>query len=191
MYYALPDQGNLDANLGISRDGKQFTRVEPREPFIPEGPVGSWDRYNISNGCLPPVAVGDELWFYYSGFTSRHPPYQGEDNGPDVGRIGLARIKSGRFLALEASFQGGFVLTKPLVIDGAACYLNANTRYGSIDVALLGPKGDELSKSVVQGKDDIRIKADFDEQTLNDIKGKPIQIRFTVRNAQLYGFRFK
>jgi hypothetical protein len=191
MFYGLADQGNLDLQLGLSRDGRQFARVEPRTPFIPEGPVGSWDRFNISIGSLPPVSVGDELWFYYGGRTYRHSPYQGNDKGPPAGRIGLARIKRGRFLALEASFAGGTVLTRPLVLAGTALRLNANARYGAIDVALLGAQGNELATCVVQGEDGTAVKAGLDGQTLSGAKGSPVQLRLTLRNAQLYGFRFE
>lgn len=191
MFYGLPDQLNLNQQLGIARDGKHVIRVEPRDPFIAEGPVGSWDRYNISVGCLPPVAVRDELWFYYSGRTCRHSPYKGPDNGPKIGRIGLATIKRGRFLSLEASFESGTILTKPFIVQGDVLYLNANTAYGSIDVSLQDVTGKEISKRTTRGKDDIAIHANFRTRTLDALKGEPVRLHITLRNAQLYGFRVK
>jgi len=191
MFYGLPDQLNLDLQLGIARDGKRLARVEPRDPFIAEGPVGSWDRYNISAGCVPPVPVGDELWFYYSGRTCRHSPYKGPDNGPKIGRIGLAKIKRGRFLSLEASFESGTILTKPLVVEGNVLYLNANTAYGTIDVSLQDVTGKEISKRTTRGKDGIAIHANFRARALEALKGKSVRLHITIRNAQLYGFRIK
>ena len=191
MFYALPDELNLDVQLGISRDGRHFQRVSPRTPFIAEGPVGAWDRYNISVGCLPPVAVGDELWFYYSGRTCRHSPYAGPDNGPKIGQIGLAKITRGRFVSLEASFDGGTLLTKSFIVDGDVLYLNVDAQYGQILVSLQSPDGSEIATRTLSGKDGVNIHANFRERTLSELRGKPAQLLFTLRNAQLYGFCLK
>ena len=42
MFYGLKSQGTLDIQLACSHDGKNFTRISPRDPFIPEGNVGEW-----------------------------------------------------------------------------------------------------------------------------------------------------
>ena len=79
----------LDVQLAVSRDGVRFTRdrgtiaarqgARPtRTAFLPNGPVGSWDRFNQSLANNPPIAVGDELRFYYGGRTYRHAPYKGK-----------------------------------------------------------------------------------------------------------------
>jgi len=192
MFYALPDQLNLEMHLASSRDGKRFTRVEPRHAFLPESGIGEWDRWNISVGMLP-LVVGDELWFYYSGRTRRHSPYKGRDTGPKVGCIGLAKIRRGRFLSLEASFDGGTILTKPLLFDAGEMFLNANAAYGSIQVELLDVEGKAIpdSKRLVRGENGIALHVPFRPNHLQKVKGKPVRIRFTLKNAQLYGFRVK
>lgn len=191
VFHAPPGDFGLDIQLGISRDGKHFTRATPREPFITEGQVGSWDRFNISVGNLPPVTVGDEMWFYYSGRTRRHSPYADADNGPKTGRIGLARIKRGRFVALEASFAAGTVLTHPLVFAGNALSVNANARFGSIDISLLDADGTELSTGTIKGADGIRLMAPPKGKTMAELAGQPVSLRFALRNAQLFGFRIE
>ena len=191
MFHGLPTQGNLDIQLAVSRDRKHFTRVEPRLPFIPVGPVGSWDRFNISIGCLPPVTVGDDFWFYYSGRTYRHSPYKGDDSGPTKGRIGLAVIKRGRFLALEADFSGGTVQTKPFVVEGETLLLNANAGYGTIEVELQDAAGNAVAEATVSGRDAVDISVSLPPAVLAERRGEAVRLLFTPRNAQLYGFRVK
>ena len=67
--------------LAVSRDSIHFMRVGDRSPFIPVGPVGSWDRFNNSIANNPPIIIGDELRFYYGGRMYRHSPYRGADRG--------------------------------------------------------------------------------------------------------------
>ncbi len=194
VFYGLPDQGNLEIQIASSRNGTNFSRLEPYDPFIPEGAVGDWDRFNISIGNMPPVTVGDELWFYYSGRNYRHGPYNGKDSGqPRACRIGLARIKRGRFVLLEASFDGGYVLTRALIFQGSQLYINANAAFGSIHVTLLNEQGKVITgwESTVSGKDDIAIPVHFEKGTLGKFSDKPVRIKFTLSNSQLYGFSVK
>ncbi len=192
MYYDLPDQGNLDFQLAVSRDGKVFNRVAPRKPFIPEGEIGDWDRFNISLGDLPPVSVGDEWWFYYSGRTYRHGPYTGKDTGPSYGAVGLAKIKRGRLISLEASFDGGSILTKPLMFSGDNFFINANAKFGQVVVELLDENNKQLPgwKSVISAQDGVKIPVIFEGKSLVQLNKKPIIIKFTLSNAQLFGFQF-
>jgi len=193
MHYSAPDRGNLEMQLAISRDGRHFTRVEPRKPFIAEGPVGAWDRFNISLGCLPPVEVGDEWWFYYSGRTYRHSPYTGKDSGPKFGAIGLAKVKRGRLVSLEASFDGGTIVTKPLALAGSTLVLNANAAHGSIAVSLLDEAGKPVpgSEATVRGRDGLDLPVALKAGLLKSLARKPVRIRFALANAQLFGFRVK
>jgi hypothetical protein len=184
VFYGLPDQGNLEIQLAVSRDGTNFERL-PREPFIPEGPVGAWDRFNISVGNMPPVRVGDEDWFYYSGRHYRHGPYDGEDTSTSWAAIGLARIVHGRFLSLESSFDGGTVTTRPLQL-GSKILVNADASHGSIEIELLGDNREPPS-----GWGEILNKVDGMEIPIElpTGLGSDTRIRFTLRNARLYGFR--
>src|SRR5262245_16802152 len=139
---AVPDVPAVDVQLAVSHDGLHFTRVGDgpvggsgpaiRAPFIANGPVGSWDRFNQSLASNPPIVEGNELRFYYGGRTYRHAPYDGKDTGPRAGCIGLATIPRDRFVSLEASFDGGEVRTKPLHLKGKQLHLNAESDFGEI-----------------------------------------------------------
>jgi hypothetical protein len=190
MFYGLTHQGNLDIQLAVSRNGKQFNRVEPREPLISEGRVGEWDRFNISIGDLPPIQIEDELWFYYSGRTYRHGPYDGEDTGPKYGAIGLAKIKRGRFVSLEASFDGGKIITKLLSFTSMNLFINADTRYGLINISILDENSNLIPgyQCAISGEDRIDMRVQFREKSLKDLSGRSIRIQFNVTNSRLFGF---
>src|SRR6185436_12879087 len=117
VLHSAPEEGTLDVQLAVSRDSVHFTRVGDRGTFIPLGPVGSWDRFNLSLANNDPIVVGDELRFYYSGRLYRHAPYSGPDKGVDKSSIGFATIKRDRFVALEASFDGGEIIVDLLDVN--------------------------------------------------------------------------
>jgi len=164
----VPEASYLDIQLAVSHDSYHFNRVGDRKPFIPLGPIGSWDRFNISLSNNPPIVTGDELRFYYGGQLTRHPPYNGDDTAEGDG-IGFATIKRGRFVSLETSFDGGTVTTKSLVFRGSHLLLNVNCRLGSNQISLLDANENEISgkASTVSGKDDIVISVLFDFMFFN------------------------
>lgn len=194
MFYGRTDQGNLEIQLATSRDGHTFERCEDRTPFLPEGGVGEWDRFNIALGCLPPVTVGDEWWFYYSGRTYRHGPYDGPDTAAASGgarsRTGLATCPRGRLAALEASFDGGAVETVPLTVSGTRLHLNADARWGTVGVTLLDAAGQAIEggSAPVQGQDgvDVAVPLAVGAAALE----KPVVLRLELHNARVYGFTF-
>src|SRR5207247_9301583 len=111
------------------------------------GLSGSCVRFNISVAKHGPVFIVDELRFYYSGRLFRHAPYSGPDRGVDKSSIGFATIKRDRFVALEASFDGGEIETKPLQLKGPALHLNAKSDFGEIVVEMFDGHGELLARS--------------------------------------------
>jgi hypothetical protein len=189
---ALPDVPAVDVQLAVSRDGVHFTRVGEgalggagplsRSPFIPNGPVGSWDRFNQSLASNPPIAAGDELRFYYGGRTYRHAPYEGKDTGPKAGSIGLATILRDRFVSLDASFDGGEMLTKPLKLKGKNLHLNANSDFGEINVEALDARGQTIAKSKPIQCDSLDTVVEWEQGKVTSA----VVLRITLKNACLY-----
>ena len=128
-----------------------------------------------------------------SGFTTAGEPtgmdhMPGSDTGPREGFIGIGTIKKDRFVALEASFDGGTVLTKPVFINGNTLYINANAKFGSIDVEVLDITGTPLAgfSTTIEDKNMVSIPVVFSGKSVSDLVNLPILLRFTLRNAQLY-----
>jgi hypothetical protein len=191
-FLALPDKPALDVQLAVSRDGVRFTRIAERSPlanekamraaFLPNGPVGSWDRFNQSLANNPSIAVGDELRFYYGGRTYRHAPYKGSDTSAKAACIGLATIKRDRFVSLEASFDGGQIVTKPLKLAGKTLHLNAKSDFGSIIVEALNGNGNPIAMSKPIRTDSVDAIVDWEGTPPDHLES----LRISLKNACLY-----
>jgi hypothetical protein len=192
MFHNYYDSVYLDVQLAVSRDSVHFERLSDRSPFIPVGGVGTWDRFNNSLANNPPIRVGDELRFYYGGRNYLHSGlYKGPDGGPATGGfragVGLGTIKLDRFAAMEATFDPGTLRTKPIVFEGKRLHLNANVKFGSIEVTLLNVAGNliEGMHALIYGQDSVDIQVPME---IGKLSGEPKRLEFTIRNAQLYSF---
>ncbi|HUS71547.1 MAG TPA: hypothetical protein VMY06_00665 [Sedimentisphaerales bacterium] len=185
VFHARPEACYLDVQLAVSHDSLNFTRVADRMPFIPVGPIGSWDRFNHSLANNSPILVGDELRFYYGGRTYRHTPYKGKDTGPKSGGIGFATIKRDRFVSLQASFDGGRILTKPLMLLGSDLHVNAKSEFGEILVEVFDLAGNSIARSRPVRSDSLDVIIDWKRGSLKGLKD-PVVLRFTLKNASLF-----
>lgn len=185
VFHARPETCHLDVQLAVSHDSLNFTRVGDRTPFIDAGTIGSWDRFNHSLANNSPIPVGDELRFYYGGRTYRHTPYKGKDTGPKNGGIGFATIKKDRFVSLQASFDSGEIITKPLRIAGSDLHVNAKSDFGEIAVEVFDLAGNSIAKSKTIRSDNLDIVLDWRRGSLKRVNA-PVVLRFTVKNACLF-----
>jgi len=192
VFHARPDACTLDVQLAVSRDGMHFSRVADRSPILTMGPIGSWDRFNQSLANNPPIVVGDELRMYYGGRTYRHSPYQGKDTGPKAGGIGFATIRRDRFVSLEASFDGGEVVTKPLKLERKSLHLNAQSNFGEIVIeahpagfAAGGAVDKPIARSRPIRRDSLDTIVEWAEGGLEQLNA-PVVLRITLKNACLY-----
>lgn len=128
----------MDVQLVVSYDGHSWQRMGKREPFIPLGPMGSYDAGMIAVS-REPVVVGDEIFIYYSGWDGTH------DSKRRKGSMNLARLPLDRFVALAAGNSTSIIETKPFVMTGDSLFINADARDGEIQVELLTPEGSPVS----------------------------------------------
>lgn len=182
-----------DTGFISSRDGKTF-KVWP-EAFVRPGP-------------------SPELWMYGFGYTafgmaetkSNVPGGPNElsfyisDAGYWIGPgNSLCRytLRLDGFISAAAPLSGGWLVTRPIVFDGEALKINFETSAaGSIQVEIQDAEGkpvpgftlDECpslfgnsTEYTVEWKSKAR---------LSDIAGKPVRLRFVLKDADLYAFRF-
>jgi hypothetical protein len=170
--------------LAWTRDGRTWQR--DREPFLPRNPTpGTWDRAMTWGDCFTPV--GDEVFCYYGGYARGHKVERFKER-----QIGLARMKRDRFVARVAEGgEGGTLRTPPVTLDGSKLTLNADVA-GEIRVALLDADGKPLAG--LASSDCTPVKGDSLshevqwKQPLSDLRTKPVQIEFVLKDAKLYGF---
>lgn len=197
----------LDTELAWSRDGgRTWRRPRTRPAFLERGAPGAFDDTWINLSANAPIRRDNMLWFYYSGRSGAHySPFPLNRGG-----IGLALLRADGFVSLRAGSREGWVLTEPMVWPGGDLMLNADTRrdlqshpgfaQGKIDVEALDPEGqaiegfgraDVLSytgNSVQEktGGATIRWKND---RALSQLAGRPLRLRFFLRDAHLYGYK--
>jgi len=190
-----PDGVTLPLQLGLSRDGKTWRRLDDRSAFLEMGGLGEWDRSVLSPPTSDPVVVGDELRFYYTGRNLLHSTrWKFEDDPkllpvmvPHRGAMGFASIRRDRFVAMEASFRPGILRTKPFIHEGSVLHVNAAVKFGALTVSLLDDAGGVLQKAIVQGRDETDIALpEFTK--LAGRKGQPVRLEFSLQNGRLFSF---
>lgn len=186
----------FDARLSVSRDGLNFQRCGGRRPFIGPGPEGSYSSRMV--WAMPnPIRMGDELWIYYSGTNRDHdgildPAAPGHRSG-----IGRAIIRLDGFVSADAGYGGGEIVTPIIRFEGERLELNLDTGGGgSVRVELQDAYGGPLEgftegdASFICGNS-VRLPVSWGEvQDISALAGKPIRIRFVMRDCKLYAFQF-
>ena len=102
------------------------------------------------------------------------------------------------FVSMQAELAGGEFLTKPLVFSGRKLVLNYSTSAaGGIWVELQSPDGKALDGFSLEESDEIfgdQIKREVTWKASDDVSrlsGKPIRIRFVLKDADLFSLRFQ
>lgn len=187
-----------------SRDGLVFDR-RFMEPFLPPGlDKKNWGPRGLMMGRGILQTSPTEMSLYYNeNYT--HP----------TARVRRATIRPDGFASVHAPWEGGEFTTKPFTFEGRELEINYSTSVaGSIRVELLDADGkpipgyraaecyeiygDEIERTVVwkKGHSDV-----LDEQHREIpyspadvglvVAGKPVRLRFVMKAAHLYSFRFK
>ncbi len=101
------------------------------------------------------------------------------------------------FVSMQASLSGGELVTKPLIFEGKELVMNyATSAAGSLQVEIQDTGGrpipgfgladsPEIYGDRIDGKVTWKSGAD-----LGPLAGKPVRLRFVLKDADLYAFRF-
>jgi hypothetical protein len=186
----------LDDRLAVSRDGIQFSRLGDRKPFLATGLAGSFS----SKFCwsLPnPIRMGDELWIYYFGDNRDHDGYLDPAAPKRKTAIDRAILRLDGFVSADAAYTGGEIVTPLITFAGNRLELNVDSGSGgSIRVELL----DEQEKPIKgYTRDDatelcgnsVCLPVTWGtNHSVATLAGKPLRIRFLMRDCKLYAFQF-
>ncbi|MBN2291762.1 MAG: hypothetical protein JXM70_05015 [Pirellulales bacterium] len=189
----------FDVRLAVSRDSKQFTRAGKRRPFLTLGPAGRFDSRLV--WAMPnPIRMGDEIWIYYAGLNENHqnkldPAAPG---GKRLGAISRAIMRLDGFVSADAPYEGGELVTPAIRFSGKGLELNVDAGAGGcVLVELLDAEGKPIEgfsakdASPVWGNS-LRMPVTWgDKADVSRLAGKPIKIRFVMRDCKLYAFQFK
>jgi len=185
--YNFDTSGVSDGVFMTSRDGVHWNR-RFMEAFIRPGlDQDNWTHRNLITawGILP--TGEDELSLYYTEHY-RHA----------TARLRRASLRLDGFVSAGAPYRGGELLTKPLVFEGKELVLNYSTSAaGSIRVEVLDTGGKPVNGHTLD--DCPEIYGDQIERTVawkggadvGQLAGKPVRLRFVIKDADLYSIRFR
>ena len=180
------ETGVSDGVFMSSRDGIHFDR-RFMEAFFRAGPdEKNWlDRNNMPVRGI--VQTGPtELSMY----VSRH--YRSSD-----AHLQRCTLRVDGFVSVNAPYAGGEFVTRPLVFAGRALVLNyATSAVGSIRVEVQDESGQALPGFELAGAEELygdhieRVVNWKPDADLSKLAGRPVRLRFVMRDADLYSIRF-
>jgi hypothetical protein len=201
--------GPLDSQFAASRDGIAWERYD-RRPFVPLGMKGEFD-----GGCarviwgLVPDTTGRKTYLYYRGGDWLHGWDRDERNKRILTAKGLgatqnitciSRLISRRdgFTSVRGAYTGGEFTTPLVTFTGSRLVINVDTSAtGQVRVGLLDENGSAI-EGFAPGQCDLihtanEINRRVSWRGLADVSrlaGRPVRIRFLLRNSDLYAFQF-
>ena len=167
-----------------TRDGETWHRDRERDAFLlPDEKVGAWDHAMAWVSSVVPV--DDELFVYYSGYRWGHKYRRSEDR-----QVGLVKLRRDRYVAREAGETTGTLITRPLILSADALTLNIDTSGGEARVQICDPQGKPLpgfafADSRPIAEDSLSAAIEW-QRPLSELRGKTVQLQFSLRKARLF-----
>ena len=188
----------LDIHLFTSNDSIQWRRRGDHEPFLGLGVDGEFDSRSLYPGVGYAV-VGSEIWLYYSAYDCTHTesldgqqPFQ-----KHLGAITRATLRLDGFVSANAGHDGAEIVTKPIVFTGDHLELNVNCSAGgyvNVELQTLDgkpiPGHGEVDCDRIYHNNVRKTVTWNGKSDLADLQGKPVRLRFVMRDCKLYAIQF-
>lgn len=176
-------KGVSDAVFMTSRGGTHYQR-KFMESFVRPGiDPSSWAaRSNMPGLGVIQTGPTEMSFFIVRGYSSNIP------------RIERMAMRLDGFASLHAGYQEGHAITRPVKLDGHRLALNLSTSAsGYAKVVLLDADGAEIpgfgqADATELVGDAIDLTATWAKGRLDELKGRPVRIKFILRDADLYAF---
>jgi hypothetical protein len=204
--------GPVDVGFAASRDGVKWERYD-RKPFISLGFRGEYDSASIYmvHGLVP--GNGGKMYMY-AGVTDNLHGYNRGDRYNDGNNslldkeafaaekntFAIARyeIREDGFISVYGGYMGGEFITPLLKFDGDSLELNIDTSAtGTALVEIQDEDGIPVPGYSMYDCDLIhtanqisRIVKWKGNASLGHLSGKPLKLRFMLKNTHLYSFKF-
>jgi hypothetical protein len=180
-----------DALFMSSRDGISFKRWD--ESFLRPGPQDenrwiygdNFQGYGLYD-TLSPVSEPEISMLFNEGSWR---------DGKLLFRRYTIRLDG--FVSVNAKYSGGSVTTKPLTFEGAELVVNyATSAAGSVKVEVLNEDGTSVPGFTLDDAEELmgdttsQVVTWYGDKALKSLAGKPIRLRFHLKDADLYSFQF-
>ncbi len=178
--------------LGFSRDGYNFSRPD-RRSFLPvSDKMGDWNWGNVQDQAAGPLVVGDKLYFHVGGRAGKSFPCDDADAG---GSTGLAIMRRDGFASMDiGGNKEGRLTTRPVTFKGKHLFVNLDAPKGELRAEVLDEAGKPIAPftkencQVVTGDKTLATVVWRDAPDLSAVAGKPVRLRFHLKNGRLYSF---
>ncbi len=178
--------GVSDTVFVSSRDGLHWDR-RFLEAFIRPGldPLKWTDRSNHTSMGLVPTGPNEMSVYTLEYFRLPVP------------RVRRQVMRIDGVASINAPYAGGRMTTRPLVFHGDRLLINASTSAsGGVRVEILNPDGTAINRfsgdnALVFFGDSIKQEVRWDQgPDVSSLAGTPVRLRFLMKDADLYSFRF-
>ena len=186
MYDEMRGKGLSDSVFMSSRDGLHWDR-RFLEAFVRPGanPLNWTDRSNYVAWGVVPTAPGE-----ISVYVLQHWRL------PSI-HIRRGVLRTDGFVSINAPYKGGQLTTRPLIFRGKRLVINyATSAAGGLRTEILDPEGKplagyDLANSRELFGDAIEQVVSWDRGSdLSALAGRPVRLRFIMKDADLYSFQF-
>lgn len=177
-------KGASDAVLMTSRGGNHYQR-KFMESFVRPGiDPASWAaRSNMPALGVIPTGPNEMSFFIVRGYSSNET------------RIERMALRLDGFASLHAGYAEGQAVTRPLKLDGARLSMNVSTSAsGYVKTIVLDENGAEIpgfgaedAMEMVGDNVDLTV-AWKGRHSLAELRGRVVQLKFLVRDADVYAF---
>lgn len=176
-----------DAVLMSSRGGARYDRTFMESLIRPGPDLGNWaSRAGLT--ALGIVPTGEnEISIYKQNHYAQPSAH-----------LVRYRLRTDGFASVNAPYKGGEFATKELTFTGRELMINFSTSAaGSVRVEIQSADGSPLpgftlEESIEQIGDSIeRILRWKQKADVSELAGKPVRLRFVMRDADLYALRFR
>ena len=184
--------GVSDGVFMSSRDGLHWKRW--REAFLRPGPQPErWVNRNnmIAWGLLQTPS-------FLAGAPDEISLYSIEGYYVKDARMRRHTLRLDGFVSVHADAAGGEMVTKPLVFSGGKLVINYSTSAaGSVKIEVQDAEGNPIPDLAladapqIYGDDVERVAPWKAGASLKELAGKPVRLRFVMKDADLYSLRFK
>ena len=124
--------------------------------------------------------------------------YYSQNYDHPTSRLRRAKLRTDGFVSVHAGYSGGEFVTRPIVFDGTKLIVNyATSAVGSVkveiqDVAGMPRNGYTISDSRELYGDEIESIIEWkDGHDLDPFRGKPVRLKFVMKDADVYSIQFR
>ena len=177
----------VHTELTWSPDTKEWNRISPGTPLIPNSDKKLDFDYGCVYACAYPVFKDNEIQLFYGGSDWLHFGWRS-------GALALATLRPDGFAGYEVADNSGtgIITTRSFTVTGSDFKISADImKGGSLQVAVVNEQGELLPGFTFEACNPLPLNAvdalvTWKENSFSELKGKKVAFRFLLDNSKVY-----